>query len=84
MYAIRSYYDGPRSFSKALPLIKSLGINYPVISDIEGRLKDDFEVGSLPTLIIVNSQNKIVFRHEGFAPGDEDDWKKEIEKLLGL
>lgn len=73
--------DGPRSFSKALPLINSLKISYPNISDIEGKLKDELEVSSMPTLLIVKG-NKVVYRHEGYAPGDEEEWLKKIEKLL--
>ncbi len=74
--------DGPRSFSKALPLINSLKITYPNLSDIEGKIKDDLEVSAMPTLLIINKDKKVVFRHEGFASGDEEEWRKIIDKLL--
>ncbi len=73
--------DGPRSIAKALPLINSLKITYPNISDIEGNVKEDLEVGSLPTLLVIKN-NKVVYRHEGFAHGDEEEWRKTIDKLL--
>ncbi|WP_075590410.1 TlpA family protein disulfide reductase [Labilibacter marinus] len=73
--------DGPRSFSKAAPLIHSLKISYTNISDIEGKLKDELEVSSMPTLLIIKG-NKVVYRHEGYAAGDEEEWRKKIEKLL--
>ena len=74
--------DGPRSFSKALPLVNSLNITYPNISDIEGKLKEELEVSSMPTLLIIDHNNKVVFRHEGFASGDEEEWRSIIDKLL--
>ncbi|WP_430932946.1 TlpA family protein disulfide reductase [Saccharicrinis sp. 156] len=74
--------DGPRSFSKVLPLVNSLNITYPNIRDIEGKIKDELEVSSMPTFLIINKEDIVVFRHEGFASGDEEEWRKVIEKLL--
>ncbi len=74
--------DGPRSVSKARPLVNTLNITYPIIIDMEGNIKNNMEVNSLPTLLIINSKNKIVYRHEGYAPGDEEELKRMIDKLL--
>jgi hypothetical protein len=39
-------------------------------------------VSVLPTLFILDAQGKLVYTHEGFAPGDEKIIEKEIENLL--
>jgi thiol-disulfide isomerase/thioredoxin len=62
--------DSPRSVSKAMPLAKSLGINYPIVFDTSGDLTSELNIGVFPTIIIMNSERKIVFIHEGFTKND--------------
>jgi len=74
--------DGPRSVSKVAPMSKSLQIQYPVLIDINSELKTELNILAFPTLIIVNSEGKIVWVHEGFVTGDTEIIITEIEKLL--
>ncbi|MBN2807680.1 MAG: TlpA family protein disulfide reductase [Prolixibacteraceae bacterium] len=62
--------DGPRSVSKALPLAKSLGVNYPILFDTSGELISELNVTAFPTLLIIDRQRKVVFTHEGFSKND--------------
>ena len=74
--------DGPRNQMKVKPVAKSLGITYPVLIDINGELAERLQINVVPTLLIVNAQDKIVYRHQGYRAGDENEWIKEIEKNL--
>lgn len=74
--------DGPRSVSKVAPMSKSLQIKYPVLIDINSELKAELNVLAFPTLIIINSEGKIVWVHEGFVSGDTEIIISEIDKLL--
>jgi len=74
--------DGPRSVSKVAPLVSSLGISYTVLTDINTDVMKDLEVASLPTLLIVDANNKVVYRHEGFSDGDELEIQKKIDFYL--
>jgi len=74
--------DGPRSVSKVAPLSKSLQIQYPVLLDINSELKTELNILAFPTLIIVDSNGKIVWIHEGFVSGDTEIIISEIEKHL--
>jgi thiol-disulfide isomerase/thioredoxin len=74
--------DGPRSVSKVAPLSKSLQIKYPVLIDINSEIKTELNVLALPTLIIVDANDKVVLIHEGFVSGDTEIIIAEIEKLL--
>ncbi|WP_282039726.1 TlpA family protein disulfide reductase [Saccharicrinis aurantiacus] len=74
--------DGPRSQSKVKPIIKSLNIHYPIILDMNNNLMNDLNVLSLPTLLIVDKNNKVIYRHEGFVKGDEKRIEEELEKYL--
>lgn len=70
--------DGPRSIAKVRPLVKSLGISSTILMDTDKQIDDDLDVYQIPTLLVVSDDNKIVYRHEGYAKGEE----KEIEHVL--
>lgn len=74
--------DGPRNQSKVKPFVQTLGIKYPIVLDPDQDLVNDFNVTAFPTLIVINSEGKQVFVHEGFLPGDEKKINAEITKLL--
>lgn len=74
--------DGPRSVSKVAPVSKALGISYPVLLDLDQSLMTELNLSAYPTLLLIDSSNKIVWRHEGYLPGDENTIKKELDKRL--
>ena len=74
--------DSPRNVQKVKPFSKSLGITYPVLLDINSEVMTKLNVTLLPTLLLVNDQDEIVFVHQGYRPGDEKFIAEEIEKIL--
>jgi thiol-disulfide isomerase/thioredoxin len=74
--------DGPRNLSKVKPFAKSLGIDYPVLLDTDNTLMARLRVQAVPTLLIVNDDDEVVYFHEGYAPGEEKMIAAEINKLL--
>lgn len=74
--------DGPRSIAKVAPLVKSLGLNSSILIDLDREVMSDLDIYQLPTLLIVNDQNNIVYRHEGYVEGDEQEVERHIKVLL--
>lgn len=74
--------DGPRSQSKIQPFIESMGVNYPILRDMDSELMSELGVTAVPTLLVYNKEGELVYLHEGFRPGDEDVVRKHIEKNL--
>lgn len=74
--------DGPRNQAKVKPFTQSLGIQYPIVLDAEQDFMDDLNASVMPTLIILNSQGKEVYRHEGFQVGDEKVLAEKMNSLL--
>lgn len=74
--------DGPRNQSKIQPFIQSMGVEYPVIRDIDSELMSDLSVTAVPTLLMYDSKGDLLFFHEGFRPGDEDIVRSHIEEHL--
>lgn len=74
--------DGPRSIAKAVPMSNSLKIAYPLLLDINSDVKNQLNLAAFPTLIIVNEVGKIVYIHEGYADGYNEEITQALEKQL--
>ncbi len=74
--------DGPRTVAKVPGVSRTLEIEYPVLIDINSDVINSLNPGNFPTLIILDRDNKIQYFHEGFVPGEEEEFIAAIEKLL--
>lgn len=74
--------DGPRNLSKVEPFVRSMGITYPVLLDLNGELAADYQVTGIPTIIILDSNDRIVWVHQGYIPGDEKILTQQLDALL--
>ncbi len=74
--------DSPRNLSKVKPFARSMGIRYPVLLDSNGELMGELNVMAVPTLLIIDSDYRILYMHEGFNAGEEEIIREEIEKHL--
>lgn len=74
--------DGPRNLNKVRPFARSVGINYPILLDTDNSVMGRIGVRAVPTLLVVNSKDEIVFFHEGYAPADDRIIREEILKHL--
>lgn len=74
--------DGTRNQSKISPFIRSMGVTYPILRDVNSELMSELGVTAVPTLIVYGADGEQLYFHEGFRPGDEVIIQKHIEKLL--
>jgi len=74
--------DGPRNKAKVKPFIKSLGVDYTILRDTDSSVMARLRVTAVPTMIIVNSDNEIVYFHEGYKSGEEVEIRNKINELL--
>ncbi len=74
--------DGPRNQSKIQPFIRSMGVSYPILRDLNSELMMELGVSAVPTLIMYNADGELVFFHEGFRPGDEKTIRNHIKSFL--
>lgn len=74
--------DGPRNKAKVKPFIKSLGVDYPILRDSDSSVMARLRVTAVPTMLIVNSENEILYFHEGYKSGEEVEIRNKILELL--
>ncbi len=74
--------DGPRTVAKVPGVSQSLQIKYPVLIDINSDILNALNLSNFPTLVILDSNNKVKYMHEGFVPGDEEEIAEAIQNQL--
>ena len=63
--------DTPRSIGKVKSYVKSKKYEFLVAVDPNQQVMKKMSVKLLPTTILVDNDGTILFRHQGYSPGDE-------------
>jgi len=72
--------DDSRNTSKVGPLVNGKGWKYQIILDSNGDFKRALNVNNIPHTFVVNSKGDILWQHNSYAPGDEDELYEIIKK----
>ena len=72
--------DRERVFDNLTAAVKQRGITYPVLTDYDSRTWESFGVNAWPTVVILDKQGRIRYRHVG--EGAYDTQEKVIRTLL--
>jgi peroxiredoxin len=70
--------DNSRQLRKVPGIVSSKGWEYTILSDENGNLQQTMGVATIPQTYLVNGDGEIIYDHNGYAPGDEE----EIGELL--
>lgn len=81
MQLIAVSIDDARNSKKVKPKVLGYGWNYEILLDENSDLARAMNVNNPPMLFIVDQNGKIVYTHQGYTPGSEDDIEKELAKL---
>ena len=63
------------------PYINAQGWEYLVLLDPNGDLKRAMNVNNVPHTFLVDGNGKIVWDHNNYSPGDEEELYKELIKI---
>jgi len=74
--------DSPRNSAKVKPVALANRLEYPVLRDENSEFASRMNISAIPTLLILNAKGEIVYRHQGFAPGDGEILSAKIKELL--
>lgn len=73
--------DDPKTASKVSPYVKSNDWNFEFYHDENMDLKRALNVNCSPHLFLVNSDNNIVWQHDSYKEGDEEEIYSKIKML---
>jgi alkyl hydroperoxide reductase subunit AhpC len=73
--------DDSRNISKVGPMANGKGWEYDILLDPNGDFKRSLNVNNIPHTFLVNEKGEILWQHNSFAPGDEDELFEIIKKF---
>ncbi len=73
--------DDSRSSTRVEPYINAHEWEYLVLLDPNGDLKRAMNVNNVPHTFLINGAGKIIWNHNNYSPGDENELYEELVKL---
>ncbi len=73
--------DDARNMAKVKPYVDGKGWDYDVLLDPNGDFKRALGVNNVPHTFLVDGKGKIVWQHNSYSPGDEEELRELVEKL---
>ena len=62
--------------------LKDVKVSFPILFDPANKTSKLYDVSAMPTTILIDRNGNKRFLHKGYKAGYENNYKKEIKKLL--
>lgn len=73
--------DDPRSMMRVKPYVNSVSWDYTVLLDPNKAFARAMQVNNVPHTFLVNAEGEVVWQHNNYADGDEEELYEELLKL---
>lgn len=74
--------DQAQNASKVKPLVDANGWEYDVLLDPNGELKRALGVQLIPFVLVCDGKGNIVYKHNGYTEGAENELIEQVRKLI--
>jgi len=75
--------DDARNSKKVKPKVLGYGWTYQILLDENMELSRPMNVNNPPMTFIVNQKGEILWSHQGYTPGAEEELEKKLQELSG-
>ena len=75
--------DDARSMARVAPYVNGQDWDYDVVLDPNGDLKRALNVNNVPHTFLLNGKGEIVWQHNNYEPGDENELYQKVCELVG-
>jgi peroxiredoxin len=73
--------DDARTSAKVAPLVRARGWHFEVYLDENGDLRRALNVSDIPHSFVLDGTGSIVWQHQAYAPGDEEEIAQVLRRL---
>lgn len=73
--------DQAQNINKVKPLVNENSWEYDVLLDPNGELKNALGIQTIPFVLIVDGKGKIIYKHNGYTDGAEEELIETIRKI---
>ena len=74
--------DGPRNLAKIRPFLQRHQLKLPVLLDRTNQVMKQFQFLAPPATLVLTAEGGVVYRHQGYQPGDEAQLRAALEALV--
>lgn len=74
--------DGPRNLAKIRPFLQRHRLQLPVLLDRTNQVMKQFQLLAPPATLVLTAEGGVVYRHQGYRPGDEAKLRAALEALV--
>ena len=75
--------DNQRALPKVPGIVGSKGWEYKIFSGNEDEMRNAFNFQTIPQTLVADKNGNIIFEHNGYLPGDEEELEKAVAKAAG-
>ncbi len=75
--------DDARSMARVAPYVNGQDWDYEVVLDPNGDLKRALNVNNVPHTFLLNGKGEIVWQHNNYEPGDENELYQKVREVAG-
>mgnify|MGYP002369347721 CR=1 FL=1 len=75
--------DDARSVNRVAPYVNGQDWDFEVIKDPNADLKRALNVNSVPHTFLVDGSGNVVWQHNNYEPGDENELFQKVKELVG-
>jgi len=68
--------------SDAEAWLKQTPVNFPVLFDAQSTVSKMYSVAGMPSTVFIDRKGNLRLLHEGYKPGDENEYLNEIRTLV--
>ncbi len=68
--------------SKAANYLKEVPVSFPILYDNTNAVSKMYDIDAMPSTVLVDRNGNMRFLHRGYKPGDENEYKKLMKKLM--
>ena len=68
--------------TKANNYLRDISVTFPIMYDTTNAVSKSYNVNAMPTTVIVDRNGNMRFLHQGYKPGYERDYKKQVVQLI--
>jgi peroxiredoxin len=66
----------------AQKLLKDIPVSFPILFDTTSEVSKLYRVAAMPSTALVDRDGKVRYLHQGYVPGDEAKYEKQLRALL--
>lgn len=68
--------------SSAKKLLKDIPVTFPILFDTDNKVSKNYKVTAMPSTVLVDRNGNMRYLHKGYKPGYENEYRKQVKKLL--